>query len=110
MKFPLFLSLRVENFLLFIVARCDVIVVVVLRAVEAKLRFVDAAVGDEGRLLGPAALSAEVGHPVDDLDAGDDVAEDAGELVAHVRQDDAELRGDLERNQNKDDIKRKANQ
>ena len=28
------------------------------------------------------------------------MAEDAGELVAHVRQDDAELRGDLEKNKN----------
>ena len=64
---------------------------------EAKLRFVDSAVGDERGLLGPAALAAEVRHPIDDVDVGDDVAEDAGELVAHVGQDDAELRGNLKR-------------
>ena len=67
------------------------------RTTTTWLRFVDTAHGDDGNLLGPSALASEVCDPVDDLEVGHDVAKDAGELVAHVGQDDAELRSNLQK-------------
>lgn len=60
-----------------------------------RLRFVDSAIGDDGDLLRPATLASEVCDPIDDLQVRHDVTEDASELVAHLGQDDAELRSHL---------------
>ena len=62
---------------------------------DESLRLVDAALGDDSWLLGPASLPSHVGDLVQGLDAADDVPEDPGELGVHVGQDYAELGGDL---------------
>ena len=49
------------------------------------LRFVDSAVRDDGHLLRPAALAAEVCDSIDDFDVRHDVAEDARELELKIR-------------------------